>query len=257
MEWLLPRMQCRVGTWCNGTYKRDMMWVLCVYIAVYRKKATWTVHYWVGATRETSGLFRVWRYLLFFDFRYWPPHASQQGRCIWKETFITQHLRKNRPLVTSAYSGFLVDTPGTSTRNFLRCSKPDCEVFAKNPRQREIRFFWEVSSSHSCVGTCPVVTHESASQPSWSVLFFSIVLRFSIGENKTTEQLQQQKTGPKVLPIQSSGLVPRRSKTFQEERAGSGFLSLFLRALLGCTMSHGAFLAQYTQTCNVSKGMER
>lgn len=48
------------------------------------------------------------------------------------------------------------------------------------------RFFWKVSSSYSCMGTCPVATHESASHPSWSVPFFSIVLRFSFRENKTT-----------------------------------------------------------------------
>lgn len=69
MEWLFPMMQCRVGTWCSGTYKRDMVWVLCVYIAVHIKKDTWTVHYWVGATRQMPGLFCVWRSLLFFDFR--------------------------------------------------------------------------------------------------------------------------------------------------------------------------------------------
>lgn len=30
-------------------------------------------------------------------------------------------------------------TPGRIMRNFPRSSKPDCEVFAKKPRQRDIR----------------------------------------------------------------------------------------------------------------------
>lgn len=62
--------------------------------------------------------------------------------------------------------------------------KADCEVFAKNPRQREIGE-GSTGSPERLAAHIPawaptlLSTHKSASHALWSVPFFSTVLRFS------------------------------------------------------------------------------
>lgn len=145
----------------------------CVHSCAH-KETTGTAHCWSGATRD------VWSFpcvVLSFVLRV-QIIASVCKPARWmclKGNFYnsTSEIEQNPADFCLLWFSFY--TPGRTTRNFPRSSKPDCKVFAKNPRQRDIREGSTGSPGRLAAHTpawAPALlfTRESASHPSWSVL---------------------------------------------------------------------------------------
>lgn len=177
-------------------------------------------HCWAGGIRQMSGLFRV-------SFVLWLKRIAS----VWEPTFIIQHPGKNRTLMTFAYSGFLVYTPGRDKKLSHEFKAWLCKCLPKQKTKWDQggmdRAFWKGSNSNPRMGSALLPTPEPASYPAWPACFLSIELRFSL-ETTTTKQKpnqqQQQKPGPRVLEfflLSLSGSL-LRSKTFHPQWAGSG-----------------------------------